>query len=358
MFHRRKTRLMALFGAIAALTGAAQADVVRVPEDSPTVLAAVANAQDGDVIDIGAGQWAGGIDLQGKAIVLRGRVPGRSILTNAGRVGPVLRCVSGEGQGTVFEDLVIRDGSGQSINGLPTITVGGGLLCRGSSPTVRRCIIETNTASLSGGGVYCDGGSTARFEDCTFRNNMSDKGGAVIVSDAAPVFVDCLFAKNRASFAGGGVYAADNSAMRIEGGKFVSNVAGFTGGGLYEYDAESTVTDVTFDRNRASLRGGAAYLGHDSRGSLDRCHFLSPTDELAGSRISLHRPPVRGGCVLDRWCVVSEEADCLLAGGVYLGDHVPCGASAQEAARITAGDVDFDGEIDDRDVALLMLLWR
>jgi len=344
--------------AVLALAPAAMARVIRVPEDAPNVAAAVTDAVNGDSIDIASGVWKGGIDLQGKAILLRGQASGRTVLTGRDAIGPVISCLNGEGPGTVLEDLILREGHGQAIPGFPTMTIGGGLLCAGASPTVRNCTFERNVSTLSGGGVYCGGGSSPLFEKCTFSGNQSEKGGAAICVDSSPRFVGCTFEANRATFAGGGIYAADNSAATVEGGRFVRNIAGFTGGGIYEYDAMTNVTNAVFDRNRATLRGGAAFLGHDSRGTLDRCHYMSPTDEVAGSRLSLLRPPTRGACALDRWCVQSEESDCLLAGGVYLGDHVTCSEQTVQAGKKRAGDVDFDGEVDDHDMALLMLLWR
>jgi predicted outer membrane repeat protein len=343
---------------VSLLGGGAAGDVIQVPEDAKTLAQAIAMASDGDVVDIAGGTWAGGVDLQGKAIVLRGRSPGRTILTGVNLSMPVISCITGENAGTVLEDLIIRDGTGRPVPGFPGMTIGGGLLCEHASPTVRRCRFERNKATLSGGAVYCGPGADVLFEACTFSNNEAEKGGAIISVESSPRFIDCSFESNRASFAGGAFFAADGSEPVIQGGAFIGNVAGFTGGGLYEYDARTLVSDVVFDRNRASIRGGAAYMGHRSRGELQRCHFKSPTDEVAGSSPSLYRPPIRGGCALDEWCIVSEESDCLLAGGLYLGDHVACDSLPRGLVERETGDLDRDGIIDDRDLALLMLLWR
>jgi hypothetical protein len=37
---------------------------------------------------------------------------------------------------------------------------------------------------------------------------------------------------------------------------------------------------------------------------------------------------------------------------------VTCSEQTVQAGRVRAGDIDFDGQVDDHDVALLMLLWR
>ena len=340
---------------VAAVAGGAD---IRVPEDAPTVVAALAKAVDGDRIDIAGGTWIGGIDLAGKSVLLRGRSPGLTTLTGPVEGGPVIVCTSGEGAGTVFEDLIIRGGSGLSIAGFPRLTIGGGLLCDGASPTVRRCLFDSNMASLSGGGAYCGNNSNVRFEACTFRANQSEKGAGVSAVGSDVQLVDCVFEANRATYAGGGVLTADGSDVLIHGGRFTRNVAGFTGGGVYEYDARTHVEDAEFDRNRATLRGGAVYFGHQSLGDVERCHFRSPTDEVAGSRHVFNRPAVVGACHLDRWCVQAEETDCLLAGGVYVGDHTACVERTARQRAGERGDVDRDGAVDERDLALLMLLWR
>jgi predicted outer membrane repeat protein len=340
------------------VSGVALGVDIRVPEDAPNVAAAIEQAVDGDRIDIAGGQWVGGVSLAGKSVLLRGRSPGRTVLVGPVEGGPVLMCTSGEGAGTVLEDLILRSGTGQPIAGYPRLTIGGGLLCDGGSPTVRRCVFQRNTASLSGGGAYCGNASNVRFEHCTFESNRSEKGGGVSIVGSNVTLVDCIFQANRATYAGGGVLVADGSDASIDGGRFTRNIAGFTGGGVYEYDAHTQIEDAVFDRNRATLRGGAVYFGHLSRGDMERCHFRSPTDEVSGSRRVLDRPAVVGACHLDRWCIQAEETDCLLAGGLYVGDHAECLQETNRQSAVQLGDIDHDGEVNDRDLALLMLLWR
>ena len=331
---------------------------IRVPEDAPTIKAALEQAVDGDRIDIAGGSWVGGIDLAGKSVLLKGRSPGRTLLVGPIDGGPVIMCTNGEGAGTVFEDLIIREGSGYPVTGFKQLTVGGGLMCDGASPTVRRCVFERNTASLSGAGAYCGNNSHARFEHCTFRANQSEKGAGLSAVGSNLQLIDCIFEANRATYAGGGLLVADGSNVTLNGGRFTRNVAGFTGGGVYEYDAETRVNDVVFDRNRATLRGGAIYFGHQSRGEIERCDFRSPTDEVAGTLWALDRAAIVGACHLDRWCIQAEETDCVLAGGVYEGDHSTCDKRSTDARQRERGDIDRNGEVNSRDLALLMLLWR
>lgn len=354
---RLRIRVLSMFATSLIVAGASGVDI-RVPEDAPTIKAALEQAMDGDRIDIAGGSWIGGIDLAGKSVLLKGRSPGRTLLVGPIEGGPVIMCTNGEGPGTVFEDLIIREGSGYPVAGFKRLTIGGGLMCDGASPTVRRCVFERNTASLSGGGAYCGNNSHARFEHCTFRENQSEKGAGLSAVSSELQLINCIFEANRATYAGGGLLAADGSDVMLDGGRFTRNVAGFTGGGVYEYDARTRIEDVVFDRNRATLRGGAVYFGHQSRGKMERCDFRSPTDEVAGSRRALDRPAIVGACHLDRWCIQAEETDCVLAGGVYVGDHSKCVERSADTKARARGDIDRNGEVNSRDVALLMLLWR
>ncbi|MCH2136532.1 MAG: right-handed parallel beta-helix repeat-containing protein [Phycisphaerales bacterium] len=349
------TSCLAVLAAVAPWALAAD---IRVPDDAPGVQEAIDLASDGDRVIVAGGTWQGPFDLKGKSLLLKALSPGRTILHGAPFGGPVVLCVSGEGPGTVLEDLIIRGGRGQPVEGFPDLTVGGGLLCQGASPTLRRCVFDRNHASLSGGGAMCADGADARFESCTFSHNESEKGGALSAVGSDPALINCTFEANRATWSGGAVLVADGSEVTVEGGRFTRNVAGFTGGGVYEYDAQTSIEDTTFDRNRATLRGGAVYFGHRSSGEMERCHFKSPTDEVAGSNWARAVDAMRGACQLERWCVQAEESDCMLAGGIYLGDHSTCGGASVTEGHQIRGDVDRDGVVDDRDLALLMLLWR
>jgi hypothetical protein len=53
---------------LAALAGAARADVIRVPQDYKNIQVAVNNAADGDVILVAPGKYAGPVDIGGKSL--------------------------------------------------------------------------------------------------------------------------------------------------------------------------------------------------------------------------------------------------------------------------------------------------
>lgn len=100
---------------------------------------------------------------------------------------------------------------------------GGAIYCDASSPIIRNCHFENNTAweitylsdnvstaSGFGGAIACYN-STARIEKCQFRNGFAMIGGAISVTNSVTEIVNCLFVENSAEYQG--------SAMEIGGGE-------------------------------------------------------------------------------------------------------------------------------------------
>ena len=88
---------------ILAALGLAQAAILRVPADQTSLQAAIDAAVDGDQIEAAPGTYYEQINFNGKAVRLYGRDgPGATAIDGIG-IGPVVRCVSGEGTGTVLD---------------------------------------------------------------------------------------------------------------------------------------------------------------------------------------------------------------------------------------------------------------
>ena len=166
------------------LAASAQAAVLNVPRQYPTIEAAISASQDGDVIEIAAGTYAPSATLStgGKAITIRGAVGADgSPLTvvdgqNARRV---IQCDTNEGANTRFENLVITRG---------TASNGGGMYLSYSSPTVTNCSFESNSATSTYG-----------------------RGGGMYLFNSSPTLTNCSFESNSATISGGGMYSLNAS---------------------------------------------------------------------------------------------------------------------------------------------------
>ena len=115
--------------------------------DYTSINAAIAVANDGDVIQLAAQSYSEGstVDTNGKVITIRGVVDqkGRPVTyLDGGGAHRVVECTNGETGSTVFENLMIRNG--RAVRG-------GGMHNYGSSPTLRNCSLGYNLAAAAGG---------------------------------------------------------------------------------------------------------------------------------------------------------------------------------------------------------------
>jgi hypothetical protein len=162
-------------------------NTIRVPEDYKSVQAAVDAASPGSVVLLAKGVHAGPVDMRGKAITLRGEW-GSEYTSLLGGDG-VIRCMSGEGPGTVIEGITIAGGKGLVCD--DDVRRGGGVYIDGGSPIIRRCMIVGNEADR-GAGVWIRGG-VPLFEDCWFHDNISEQTDGVVCEGVAPKFIRCGF---------------------------------------------------------------------------------------------------------------------------------------------------------------------
>ena len=148
------------------------------------------------------GSYIENIDLSGKAVTLRAAAR-TTIISGSGSADSTIKCISGEGAGTVIDGFRIQLGSGSTVaQGIP---LGGGIYIDNvSSPTIRRCILIANDADL-GGGMYVGTASNPVVSECQFVNNdAADSGAGLCVENlCSPVFTNCLFRGNDAVASGG-----------------------------------------------------------------------------------------------------------------------------------------------------------
>jgi hypothetical protein len=134
--------------------------------------------------------------------------------------------------------------------------VGGGILCEGSSPTIRQCIITDNTAHILGeggfgGGIYSDETSNPTITCCTVNNNNAyfDAGG--IVCTRATI-TDCTITSNSASFGAGGIWCGTATISRCT----ISNNYAPMGPGGIGAGSGSIISDCNIRNNEGYAGGG------------------------------------------------------------------------------------------------------
>ena len=189
---------------------------------------------DGSILELAGAVYtlAAPINTSGKAVIIRGTLhkSGYTRL-DGGNLTRVLICSNNETRETVFQDLVIVNGS---ANG------GAGMFNFNSSPTLINCIFKDNHAYATdnGGGALLNFGASApKLINCHFENNSAAMwGGAVMnwqddTAPLAPEYLYCEFTGNQANY--GGAVTNSSSDPGFTTCSFIGNTASENGGGIY-----------------------------------------------------------------------------------------------------------------------------
>jgi len=136
-----------------------QADTIRVPKDYPTIQAGIDAAEKGDTVLVADGTYKGDgnrdIEFKGKKITVQ---------SEHGPKDCIIDCEASENdphRGFYFHRKEVKysvlDGftikKGYATEDTPGDARGGGILCESTSPTIKNCIFEENTA-VAGAMLY------------------------------------------------------------------------------------------------------------------------------------------------------------------------------------------------------------
>jgi len=159
-----------------------------------TIQKAIDIAASGDQVILGTGVYSGDgnrdLVFRGKDLTVRSLSGARETILDAGGSDTAQHRAfyleGGLDTTTYIEGLTITGGYSSS---------GGGVWCKGASPTFVNCVFTRNTGTISGGAVRCKG-SSPHFINCTFFANHSDSVGSSVfcLASSSPVFKRCLIA--------------------------------------------------------------------------------------------------------------------------------------------------------------------
>jgi hypothetical protein len=223
--------MRAILACLLALTlvSLAQAAVIHVPTDAPTLQAALTVAVGGDTVLVAAGTYAGvanaGLDFAGKNIVMIGEAGAEQTVIQGGQGGDFgMAFTAANGAGTIVDGFTLR---GFYAHDMPPDE--GAIVCRsGSAPVLRNLIVTDNYGSENysvfpaGAGLLASGASP-RVEDCLFQGNTTRYGGAVSITGGSPHFERVRFVGNEATL--GGAVRVRLSSARFDHCSFESNLA-------------------------------------------------------------------------------------------------------------------------------------
>jgi hypothetical protein len=258
---------VSIFAVVLAFQSMVFAAEYYVPDNFPTIQAALDGAFGGDTVIVRDGVWRGNgnkyLDFMGKAITLRSENGPASCVIDCENNGRGFYFHSGE-----ISTSIVR---GFSIIGGNVSGGGGGIYCYNSSPVISNCALEDNKASY-GGGIYCYWYSSPIIIGCDIRDNSAVTGAGVYFSHAsAPSIASCEISGNTAEVEAGGIYC--NSKMlsptvpTMTNCTITGNSAGRRGGGVVCDECAPKITNCTVSENRANEYAGGIYC----------CSYASPT---------------------------------------------------------------------------------
>lgn len=316
-----------------------------------SIQAAINDASHGDVIEISADTYrpATRIDLRGRRVTLRGAVdalgnPTTIISGDTDNDGEgdiqVFVCQRGETNATIFENLVIRDGSAGW---------GGGLQLDGTSPLIRNCHFLDNGGPSAGwgqggGAISAKNGAFPRIEACLFKGNGQAFGGAIYGSAQIR---NSTFLENDASDSAAALYGGpfDVAYCRFEGNACGHGEASGISATAVEFRQSSQLSDCDFSGNLDTSNDPALVLGPLSFSmshSVSNCRFEQNNGSglliLAGAMVSDCTVSNNGGFGIIESDWVSEEY------ALKLSDSLVCGNAEGQVVLLSddRGPEDWD----------------
>lgn len=290
-------------------------DEHRYPEEFPTLLDALNESSEGDLIAIEGGVTvAAPVTVPTKQLLVYGgyssdyssRDPiGNPTIISGTAAVSGLKFQGAVTTATVIDGFEIRDCGGQNYGGIPyNARYGGGVSLNQASPTLRNLVLTNNTVGGSSE-LGCGGGMNANLSsavlenvtitgnaavygaglfafqsdltlyDCFIDGNLpitdnlsyTAAGGGIHVVDSDITMYDCQVSGHLETVQGGGIYATDRndvSNVTMIGGQVSGNTARDLGGGIYQSAGLLTLTGISVTDNGPAtgatfMSGGGIY---------------------------------------------------------------------------------------------------
>jgi len=302
-------------------TDPAKRKILTVPETFSSIQAAIDSARTGDSIVVAPGAYNVGsapIDFRGKRIVLTSREgPEATFLESDGATSRVVTFASGETPDTVLSGFTIRKGSVESQE-----HGGAGILCLGSSPTIKNNVITGNIARGSaGGGIASYQGDPCFFNNIVLRN-QADWGGGMAVEGGSPSIEENTFSENHASLAGGAIHLQSDSrepCSLIKENSFQQNTSAGNGGALWlAPGTEAFIVHNRIGKNRCAHYGGG--MGIERPGAIS-IHNNLFWDNRAGEDDLSGGGGYGGGIYIAGECGENTEGEILIRNNTLYGNR-------------------------------------
>ncbi len=283
------------------------------------------------VICLEPGTYAENVDFGGTALRVVGTAGPTMTVITAVDTGPVVRAASEEPSGTVLEGVTVRGGSASN---------GAGVHVENADLTLRRVVIEGNTATGRGGGVYV-GDATAVLHQVIVRDNEAaiagggvyvtgQMGGTTAFTAEASSVVDNRITGSVGT--GGGGIAVSAATLVLDGVIVAGNGAPDFGGGLDLSSAEASLSNVIIADNDAANSGGGIRLTGGELTMVQGALLANRASNGGGLAVL-----TAGSPLLEQVVIVGNEAQTV-GGGIYGSNYSTTAVTGGIVAFNEAGD--------------------
>jgi len=248
---------------------------IYVPDDYPTIQAAIDASANGDTLIVRPATYVENIDFAGKEILLQSEQGAAVTVIDGNKAGSVVTFDSGEGAGSVLDGFTLTNGIGSTgpwgflcgggvyCSSSPTITNnritantaerGGGIYSDSGSPDITNNTISDNTVWNYGGGIGCFSGSTATISNNFVSGNFTRQhgGGIGSFSGSFPTITNNVIWNNTAEQSCGGIGILSNSNTVVDNNVIVHNEAYWGSGGIGCYESPATISNNRISENTA-----------------------------------------------------------------------------------------------------------
>ncbi len=323
------------------ITNSAVAAVRYVPDNYPTIQAAVNACSNGDTVIVAPGIYTGSsnrdITFNGKSITVRSIDPADPNVVNS----TVIDC-EGQGRGFVFK---MGENADSTVSGL-TITngyafLGGAVYCyNNSSPSIINCVITGNSA-VFGGAIACANSNTRpKISNCKIiANSAVFGGGGIYCNGASPEIRNCVITGN-SSLYGGAIYSHNAGNPVIANCTISANAASDSAGAIYCYESSNLTISNSILWGDTAPYASQVMVGNSGTGTsiqISYCDIENPDENV------VYEP---GGTI--NWGEGNIDADPLfvdaVGGDYHLLEESPCIDAGDPAFVAGPGETDIDGE--------------
>jgi parallel beta-helix repeat protein len=365
----------------------AQATIIHVPGDYPTIQQAIDATTDGDTVLVQPGTYVENINFNGHNIIV-----GSLFLTTGDTSYIDSTIIDGDSSGWVVTFHNGEDSTavitGFTIQNGYTPHDGGGIWCSLSSPTIRNNTISGNGAHW-GGGIACVSSDPTISNNTISENSAASYGGGISCYNSSPTISNNTITGNSAYYTGGGIFCRMHSDPTITDNTISGNSATYYGGGIFcLFDSSPTISNNTISGNSAAGgSGGGICYDNDSSPTISNtiiafssqgeaiCCFGSSSPVLTCCDVYGNEGGDWVGCIAGQDTIAGNiSCDPLFCypdtGNYYLNDSSCCvGAGCDSLGNpdstvdigvfgvgcsYVRGDANGDGVIDVADVVYLI----